>query len=229
MSRKSHHYIWLSSAFLLCVPWASGATITVGALSLTADFALIGEQEIGIANLTGSAGCNAFNQACSNLAFQNWTLTVNYQSTFYNQGGGSPTLPSPYVVHWLTTADDILPGAPATFDLDLCNGADVFTCSARTTTITSIVLSGNINPASFQLFDPNANGGAGGPGATITASPGISVTLVPSSSYPGDFFESQDIGVSEQTQTSVPEPTGFWLTAACLPLLRFLRSNQKQL
>ena len=177
-------------------PLSRADIISVGSISLSSDFPLLGEQEISIFNLTGSAGCDAFYPVCSNLAFQDWTLTVNYQSTLYNQGGGSPSLPSPYVVQWQSSLDDILPWAPAVFDFDLCGSADVTSCASPTTTISSIVFSGSISPASFPLSG----------GANFFADPAFSVTLVPSNSYPGDYFEAQDITLRDQSVNVLPTP-----------------------
>jgi len=192
-------------------PLGRADIIPIGSISLSSDFPLIGEQEISIFNLTGSAGCYALYPVCSNLAFQNWTLTVNYQSSLYNQGSGSPSLPSPYVVQWQSSLDDILPGAPAVFDFDLCGSADVTSCATPTTRISSIVFSGSISPTSFPLSG----------GASFFAEPAFSVTLVPSDSYPGDYYEAQDITVSDQSIDSIvtPEPTFYWALAGALSIL----------
>ena len=211
MSNKGSRFLLLCCSLIVFAPLGRADIIPIGSISLSSDFPLIGEQEISIFNLTGSAGCYALYPVCSNLAFQNWTLTVNYQSSLYNQGSGSPSLPSPYVVQWQSSLDDILPGAPAVFDFDLCGSADVTSCAAPTTTISSIVFSGSISPTNFPLSG----------GANFFADPAFSVTLVPSNSYPSDYFEAQDITVRDQSIniSPTPEPSFYGVLAAAISVV----------
>lgn len=195
---------------LTASPVRADLIVAVGSISLNADFPLTGEQAIVVTNLTGLVdGCNPSYPACSNLALTDWMLTVDYTTTFYNQSG-DPSLASPYVVQWQSDADDIEPGDSLTVALDLCNGIDVGDCGSPTTTVTSISFSGAINPASFPLYDPTANGGNGGPGATFLSGGTFTATLSPTAGFPSDYYEAQDITVGSQTST-VPEPPSLCL------------------
>jgi hypothetical protein len=174
-------------------------------VSLSADVPGNGLQEILVTNETGSSsGCNAVYGVCDSLAISNWTLTVNYTSSYY--GGAGPSLPSPFVAQWQSSADDILPTAPFAVDFDLCGSVPVASCSSPTTTISSIDFSGTLSQSSFTVFDPSANGGAGGPGPTFFADPAISFSLTPSAGFPGTYYESVDGSVSDQGVSGAPEP-----------------------
>ena len=209
----------LTGLLLLTPSRASADIAPVGIISLNTDFPLTGEQEIDITNMTGPVdGCNSLYPSCTGLSLTDWTLTVNYTSTFYNQPG-NPALATPYVLQWQSSADDIAPGAPLTVDLDLCGSLDVFSCPTPTTTVTSIVFTGEINPVNFPLFDPTADGGLGGPGATFFSDGTFSAVLTPSLAFPSDFFESQDITVSSLGVSPTPEPTSVWLLGALLLVL----------
>jgi hypothetical protein len=202
---RSVRFYTLSILVVLSLTSAFGGPIPVVNVSLSADFPSPGVQEIEITNETGATnGCNGYYLVCDNLAIQDWTLTVDYTSTYYNQGTG-PSLASPYVLQWQSSADNILPTAYLAVDLDLCGTTSVPDCSSNTTTITEIDFSGSLDQSSFTIYDPNADGGAGGPGPTFFANPNFSLTFPPSSAYPGDYFESQDGSVSDQTNV-LPEP-----------------------
>jgi hypothetical protein len=205
-------HVFAGALLLLLPTTALASTVSVGSVSFNADFPLTGEQSIVITNLTGLVdGCNAVYSACSNLALTGWTLTVDYTSTFYNQSG-NPSLAVPYVVQWNSSADDIQAGASLTVPLDLCNGDAVGICATPTTTVTSLFFSGAITPAGFPLYDPNANGGSGGPGATFVSGGSFLVTVSPTSDFPNDYYEAVDIIVSEQS-SAIPEPACAWLVA----------------
>ena len=199
--------LFAAVALLLSAPVRADADVSVGSISLNADFPLPGEQSIAITNLTGL--CIASYPACSNLALTDWTLTVDYTSTFYNQPG-NPALASPYVVQWQNSANDIEAGSSLLVPLDLCNGAAVGACGTPTTAVSSVSFQGEISPASFVLYDPTANGGAGGPGALFSSNGGFSVTFTPTAGFPAHYYEALDITVGPQTSV-VPEPDCKWL------------------
>jgi hypothetical protein len=185
----------------------------VATVSLSADTPNPGIQEIQIANDTGpSNGCNASYVVCDNVAIQDWMLTVDYTSGYYN--GTGPSLASPYIAQWQSSADDILPTAALAFDLDLCGSNSVLSCASPTTTITEIDFSGVLGQSSFAIFDPTANGGAGGPGPTFFANPAFSMVFLPTSGFPADYYESQDASVGEANAV-IPEPD-FKLSLACM-------------
>jgi hypothetical protein len=200
---------------------AFGGQIPIVNVSLSADIPSSGEQEIAITNETGTTnGCNSYYVVCDNLAIQNWTLTVDYTSTYYN--GSGPSLASPYVAQWQSSGDDILPTAALAIDFDLCGADSVSNCSSETTIITEIDFSGSLSQNSFTVFDPNANGGAGGPGPTFFANPDFSLTFLPSANFPADYFESQDGFVGSQTN-GTPEPQTVLLVLGGLGALGWLR------
>lgn len=193
----------LAVLIVLTCSVAFGDLLPIANVSISADFPSSGVQELDITNETGPAnGCNSYYLVCDALSIENWTLTVSYTSSYYNVTG--PSLASPYVAKWQSGADDILPTAPLAFDFDLCGSNSVPDCSSPTTTITQIDFSGTLDQSSFTIYDPTANGGAGGPGPTFFANPSFSVVLQPSPAFPGDYFESQDAFVSNQSV--VPEP-----------------------
>ncbi len=204
MSRSILFLVFLS---LLAAPASYAANLpAVINLSLSADLPSNGLQELAITNETGSSnGCSAMYEVCDTLAITNWTLTLTYTSTFYNNP--TPVLASPYVLHWQNSGDNILATAAKTLDFDLCNGASVSSCTTPTTVITRIDFTGTLDQSSFAIFDPAANGGTGGPGPTFFANPTFSVTLTPTGDYPGNYFESTDGYVADQAQNVVaPEP-----------------------
>ncbi len=189
--------LWLLPAFAGSIP--------VVTLSLSADIPSAGVQEIAITNDTGSTnGCNSTYVVCDALSITNWRLEVSYTSTYYNVGGG-PSLATPYVALWASSADDILPTAAKTLDFDLCGVSDVSSCSGATTMITGVIFTGTLGQSSFAIYDPTANGGSGGAGPTFFADPSISFSVTPTGSFPSDYYESQDGSVSDQSN-SVPEP-----------------------
>ncbi len=88
---------WKCSVFmgLIFSVYGFADTISIGSLAILADSPTLGDQELTISNLTGS-NCSADYAACTNVNFTNWTLTVNYTSSYYNNGGG-PAEPAPFV------------------------------------------------------------------------------------------------------------------------------------
>jgi hypothetical protein len=209
------------------------ADISVGYLSILADFPTGGIQELTISNLTGPGNCSGYGppySACSNLDFTNWTLTVNYTSTYYN--GSGPTEPSPFV-YTSATYGDITPGSNNNvFDLDLCGGAGL--CAnpdSPITTITSVEFSGQISPSSFCLYDPSANGCSITNPTTFFADPNFDLVWNGGSPQPplvdedlNPYAQSPDITVTDQstgTGTVTPEPDEFFPLAALIALLPF--------
>jgi hypothetical protein len=197
-----------------------GDSIAVVNVSLSADETNAGEQEIIINNETGPNGCVSNYPVCDTLTIQNWTLTVDYTSTYYN--GTGPSLPTPDVIQWQSPADNILPSGNLGYEFDLCGTTSVPDCLSPTTTITEIDFSGSLDRSSFTIYDPNANGGAGGPGPTFFANPNFSMTFLPSPGFPGDYIESQDGLVNDQTSV-LPEPETSLLMFGGLGVLGWFR------
>jgi len=207
-------------AAVALVPAAAG-TIPVVSLSLSSDFPSSGLQEIAVTNDTGMTnGCNSTYLVCDTLAITNWTLTITYTSSYYNSAGG-PSLASPYVATWQSSADNILPTASKLLDFDLCGLTDVADCAAPTTTISEIDFTGTLDQSSFAIYDASANGGAGGAGPTFFANPAISVVFTPTAGFPADYFESQDGSVADQN--NAPEPATILLALSGLALARLGR------
>ena len=209
------------------------ADISVGYLSILSDSPTGGAQELTVSNLTGPGNCSAYGppySACSNLDFTNWTLTVNYTSTYYN--GSGPTEPSPFV-YTSATRGDITPGsANNVFDFDLCGGAGNCANSASPiTTITSVIFTGQISPSSFCLYDPSALG-CGSPPTTFFADPNFDLVWNANSPLGGPYVDensvlyaqSPDITVATQgagTGGVTPEPNEFLPVVGLAALLCF--------
>jgi hypothetical protein len=183
-----------------------GASYAVVNVSLTADFPGDGQQQILITNETGVNGCTVDYQVCDNVALLNWTLTVAYTSSYYN--GTGTVLPNPFVVAWSSASDNIVPANTLNFDLDLCNGAAVASCTTATTSISSITFSGDLSQSQLTVFDPTANGGTGGAGPSATVDPHFSLTLVPGNAFPAATFDfvAKDGLVSDVNVNVLPEP-----------------------
>ena len=206
-----------SGAFLvvLTVLFSTSAfagQIPVINLSLSADLPSNGIQELALTNETGSGrGCNSAYVVCDALEITNWTLTITYSSSFYNNSG--PALATPFVLHWQGSNDNLVSTADTLLDFDLCNGADVSSCTTPTTTISRIDFTGTLDQSSFAIFDPAANGGAGGAGPTFFSDGVVTATFIVPSGFPRSYAEQQDGYVSDQAQNAVtPEPaTGLLL------------------
>jgi hypothetical protein len=199
--------------------------IPVVNVSISADTPNSGIQEVLLTNETGPFnGCNSYYLVCDNLAIQNWTLTVDYTSTYYNSSTG-PSLPVPYVVQGQGPGNNILPSGNLGFDFDLCGTTSVPNCSSPTTTITEIDFSGSLDQSIFTIYDPTANGGAGGPGPTFFANPDFSLIFLPSAGFPGDYFESMDGFVGSQNNV-LPEPQYSLLVFGGLVALLWLRRSR---
>lgn len=223
MSRVLFHTLLLSAVTLA----SAYGDIPVVNVSISADTPNSGIQEILITNETGPLnGCNSYYLVCDNLAITNWTLTVDYTSTYYN--GTGPSLPTPDVVQWQGPGDNILPTGNLGFDFDLCGTTSVPNCSAPTTTITEIDFTGSLDQSIFTIYDPTANGGAGGPGPTFFANPDFSLTFAPSAGFPGDYFESQDGFVGSQSNV-LPEPNYSLLVFGGLVTLGWFRCRWRRL
>ncbi|HEY3826890.1 MAG TPA: hypothetical protein VGL82_20165 [Bryobacteraceae bacterium] len=208
-------------------------SISVGYLSILSDSPTPGEQELTINNLTGPGNCYSSYPACTNLDFTNWTLTVDYTSSYYN--GTGPAEPTAFV-YTSGTFGDITPGSTNNvFDFDLCGGAA--SCAnpdSPVTTITSIEFSGQISPSSFCLFDPAANGCNESSPVTFFANSNFD--LVWNGSSPqlplvdedlNPYAQSPDITVTDQVLNSAPEPGSFFLLTGVLPLAWFARSRNR--
>jgi hypothetical protein len=209
-------------------------SISVGFLSILSDSPTPGDQELTVSNLTGPGNCSSFGppySACSNLDFTNWTLTVNYTSTYYN--GSGPAEPTPFVYTSATNGGDITPSsANNVFDFDLCGGAT--SCASPITTITSVEFSGQISPASFCLYDPSVLGCNESNPVTFFANPNFDMVWNGNSPTGSPYVDessvfsaqSPDIVVTDQTVNLTPEPGSFFLLTALLPFAWFARSRK---
>jgi hypothetical protein len=211
------------------------ADISVGYLSILADSPTSGLQELTISNVTGQGNCDPVEYtACTNLDFTDWTLTVNYTSSYYNSGAPAPTEPSPFVITEAGSAlGDITPGSQNnTFDFDLCGGAG--SCaSGPGTTITSVEFSGQISPAAICLYDSGAGGCNNAAPNTFFANPNFD--LVWNAASPGGspyvdensiYAQSSDITVTNQGgSNALPEPNQYFAIATILCALFILRSK----
>ena len=210
-------------------------SISVGYLSILSDSPTSGEQELTISNLTGPGNCYASYPACTNLDFTNWTLTVNYTSTYYN--GTGPAEPAPFVFTSATHGGDLTPSSPNnTFDFDLCGGAG--SCAdpgSPITSITSVEFSGQISPSSFCLYDPSVLGCNPITPVTFFANPNFDLVWngsSPQSPYVDEnsnYAQSPDITVADQTVNSAPEPRSIILLTALLPFVWFARRRARKM
>jgi hypothetical protein len=213
-----------------------GTTISVGNISILADSPTAGDQEVTISNYTGPGNCSISYAACSSLDFIDWTLTVNYTSSYYSGApntGGGPTEPNPFVT--TSATHGVISPSPANmvFDFDLCGGVNIGNCTP-TTTITSIEFAGQIAPSSFCLFDQTANGCPLDPQnrTTFFANPNFDLIWngsSPTSPFVNEtttpFTTSPDITVTDQTPIA-PEPGSFLLMASMLPLAWMVRRRR---
>jgi hypothetical protein len=207
-------------------------SINIGYIANLSDSPTGGEQELAIYNLTGPANCQAGEyNACSNLNLTNWTLTVDYTSSYYtgtsvaytDSGSG------PY-----GGFGDITPSSTNNvFDLDLCGGAASCTdIDNPTTTITSVEFSGQISPSSICLYDASAGGCNGSNPTTFFGNPAFDLVWngsSPQTPYVNEdnvaYAQSPDFAVTDQS-SGVPEPSTFLLFVVLLPLARFARRSQ---
>jgi hypothetical protein len=209
-------------------------SIGIGNISILADNPTGGVQELTINNLTGFS-CGLGYAACTNLDFTDWTLTVNYTSSYYN--GSGPIEPTPFVFTDSGSGlyggfGDITPSSTNNiFDFDLCGGAG--SCpDGPVTTITSVEFSGQISPASFCLYDPTASGCGN---TTFFANPNFDLVWngsSPQSPYVDEtsvYAQSPDITVTNQdiVVSTTPEPGTFFLLTALLPLAEFARRSKR--
>ena len=208
-------------------------SISIGYLSILSDSPTGGEQEISVFNETGS-NCYTSYTACTNLSFTNWTLTVNYTSSYYN--GSGPKEPAPLVYTDTGSSPfggfgDITPSSTNNvFDLDLCGGAG--SCATPVTTVTSVVFSGTLSQSSFCLYDATVPGCNPTSPTTFFANPNFTMTWDGSSSGGSPYVDesstqyaqSPDITVSNVVSPpppppSTPEPASFLLAAGLLPVV----------
>jgi hypothetical protein len=204
-------------------------SISLGYLSILADSPTGGEQELTINNLTGPDNCYSSYPACTNLDFTNWTLTVDYTSSYYN--GTGPSEPTPFVFTSATYGDITPSSANNVFDFDLCGGAG--SCAdGPITTITSVEFSGQISPSSFCLFDPSVPGCNPITPVTFFADPNFDMVWNANSPLGSPYVDenssyaqSPDITVTDQNLNSTPEPGSLFLVTALLPFAWFARKK----
>jgi hypothetical protein len=234
----------ISMALLFSVP--AFADLSVGYLTITSDSPTGGEQQLAIINMTGPANCQLTEYtACTPLNFTNWTLTIDYTSSYYN--GTGPTEPSPLVFtdsgSGLFGGYDIVPSGsmPSStnnlFPIDLCGGAGA--CSDPNipiTTITSVEFSGQISSSSICLYDPAVSGCNVANPTTFAANRNFdlkwnssSTSSAASPSATGSPYvdegstpiaQSPDITVT-QASAATPEPSFYLLLTFLLTALLF--------
>ena len=221
-------------ACVFVVP-AFADTVSVGYLSLLSDSPVSGLQELTVNNLTGNVNCQAYGapyEACSNLDFTGWTLTVDYLSDYYNPSPGS-FIYSDGVGGY----GDIAPGSASVFDFDLC--ADQLTCAdagSPATQITSVEFSGQISSPSFCLYDATVPGCNASSPETFFANPNFDLVWNSNSATGGPYVDeanspyaqSPDIMVADQGSGSMPEPSTFFLLTSLLPFLAQLVGSTRE-
>ena len=215
--------------------------IGVGFLSIVPDNPTGGEQTLTVNNMTGGANCGPGEYtACTNLAFTNWTLTINYTSGYYSPSAGSFVYTDPGSGPFGGFGDIIPSSTNNTFSIDLCGGAG--SCAnpdSPVTTITSVDFTGQISPSSICIYDATVGGCNMADPTTFFADPnfnlvwdGSSCTGFPSctgSPYVDEdlnlYAQSPDIVVGDAIAT-VPEPGSFFLLTALLPLAWLVRRSR---